>query len=88
MNKTTINKLLKECSFDPNKEYPFHIIKDVGNVDYYINRVREELAKLPTNRAQFKYTIDASLKLSISLLTLARAQLHEEPGSDNPEESN
>ena len=45
MNKTQVKKVLRECAFDPNAHGPLRIISDVGNVDYYIKRAKEELSQ-------------------------------------------
>jgi hypothetical protein len=66
VNKTQLQRILRESVFDPNEPGPLKVISDVGNVDYYRNRSIELIS-------------DGNLKLAIAVLALAIAHTERKP---------
>ena len=64
---TTIGKIFSSLKFNPRNDESWRILSDVGNPEYYIRKVREELAK------QDKRSARPNLESCIRLLVLALA---------------
>ncbi|MFA5758466.1 MAG: hypothetical protein WC942_03720 [Clostridia bacterium] len=75
ITKALIAKELRESVFSPKNDFPFTVISEVGDYDYFIRKAKEILLSIPISRFENKELVLAELKTIISLLALAKVEL-------------
>jgi len=70
INKTNIGQVLRESAVDPRKNKGIKILIDVGNREYYINRVIELLAGIDAEMDETN--VQARLQTAVTVLAVAR----------------